>query len=150
MRVRENRTPPIEQACVDGVEDDATIQHERAANFDFHTVAAAQDVGTWARDDLKIPVPGQEQFDAAAELVGGVPFVGGSMASAMTEKVEEVAQAFLDAIIAVATDPGCIKAFLDPILSIDLDDAMALCEGSRRAGARRVLRRSAGRAVRRR
>ena len=91
-------------------------------------VAAAQDVGTWARDDLKIPVPGQEQFDAAAEMVGGVPFVGGSMASAMTEKVEEVAQAFLDALIAVATDPGCIKAFLDPILSIDLDDAMALCE----------------------
>ena len=61
---------------------------EAAANA---MVAAAQDVGTWARDDLKIPVPGQEQFDAAAELVGGVPFVGGSMA-AMTEKVEEVAQ----------------------------------------------------------
>ncbi len=98
---------------------------EAAANA---MVAAAQDVGTWARDDLKIPVPGQEQFDAAAELVSGVPFVGGSMASAMTEKVEEVAQAFLDAIIAVATDPGCIKAFLDPILSIDLDDAVALCE----------------------
>ena len=98
---------------------------EAAANA---MVAAAQDVGTWARDDLKIPVPGQEQFDAAAELVGGVPFVGGSMAGAMTEKVEEVAQAFLDALIAVATDPGCIKAFLDPILSIDLDDAMALCE----------------------
>ena len=98
---------------------------EAAANA---MVAAAQDVGTWARDDLKIPVPGQEQFDAAAELVGGVPFVGGSMASAMTEKVEEVARAFMDAIIAVATDPGCIQAFLDPILSIDLDDAMALCE----------------------
>ena len=98
---------------------------EAAANA---MVAAAQDVGTWARDDLKIPVPGQEQFDAAAEMVSGVPFVGGSMASAMTEKVEEVAQAFLDALIAVATDPGCIKAFLDPILSIDLDDAMALCE----------------------
>ena len=158
---------------------------EAAANA---MVAAAQDAGTWARDDLKIPVPGrvgtqpvftkpflgdgapravngtgqtwppssseeptsprhradaarprrkilmstqvpgQEQFDAAAEMVSGVPFVGGSMASAMTEKVEEVAQAFLDALIAVATDPGCIKAFLDPILSIDLDDAMALCE----------------------
>ena len=154
---------------------------EAAANA---MVAAAQDVGTWARDDLKIPVPGrvevnqssrshfsatacrekrgtdvatpssryredgveddaarprrkilmstqvpgQAQFDAAAEMVSGVPFVGGSMASAMTEKVEEVAQAFLDALIAVATDPGCIKAFLDPILSIDLDDAMALCE----------------------
>ena len=98
---------------------------EAAANA---MVAAAQDVGTWARDDLKIPVPGQEQFDAAAELVGGVPFVGGSLASAMTEKVGEVAQAFLDAIIAVATDPGCIQAFLDPILSIDLDDAVALCE----------------------
>ena len=98
---------------------------EAAANA---MVAAAQDVGTWARDDLKIPVPGQEQFDAAAELVGGVPFVGGSLAGAMTEKVEEVAQAFLDAIIAVATDPGCIQAFLDPILAIDLDDAVALCE----------------------
>mmetsp|Transcript_22160 Transcript_22160/g.57817 ORF Transcript_22160/g.57817 Transcript_22160/m.57817 type:complete len:349 (-) Transcript_22160:23-1069(-) len=98
---------------------------EAAANA---MVAAAQDVGTWARDDLKIPVPGQAQFDAAAEMVSGVPFVGGSMASAMTEKVEEVAQAFLDALIAVATDPGCIQAFLDPILSIDLDDAMALCE----------------------
>ena len=77
---------------------------------------------------MSTQVPGQAQFDAAAEMVGGVPFVGGSMASAMTEKVEEVAQAFLDALIAVATDPGCIKAFLDPILSIDLDDAMALCE----------------------
>ena len=98
---------------------------EAAANA---MVAAAQDAGTWARDDLKIPVPGQAQFDAAAEMVSGVPFVGGSMASAMTEKVEEVAQAFLDALIAVATDPGCIKAFLDPILSLDLDDAMALCE----------------------
>ena len=98
---------------------------EAAANA---MVAAAQDVGTWARDDQNLPVPGQEQVDAAAELVGGVPFVGGSMASAMTEKVEEVARAFMDAIIAVATDPGCIQAFLDPILSIDLDDAMALCE----------------------
>ena len=76
---------------------------------------------------MSTQVPGQEQFDAAAEMVSGVPFVGGSMASAMTEKVEEVAQAFLDALIAVATDPGCIKAFLDPILSIDLDDAMAIC-----------------------
>ena len=77
---------------------------------------------------MSTQVPGQAQFDAAAEMVSGVPFVGGSMASAMTEKVEEVAQAFLDALIAVATDPGCIKAFLDPILSIDLDDAMSLCE----------------------
>ena len=76
---------------------------------------------------MSTQVPGQAQFDAAAEMVGGVPFVGGSMASAMTEKVEEVAQAFLDALIAVATDPGCIKAFLDPILSLDLDDALALC-----------------------
>ena len=78
---------------------------------------------------MSTQVPGQEQFDAAAELVGGVPFVGGSMAGAMTEKVEEVAQAFLDAIIAVATDPGCIQAFLDPILSIDLDDGVKVNYG---------------------
>ena len=35
---------------------------EAAANA---MVAAAQDVGTWARDDLKIPVPGRVEADVA-------------------------------------------------------------------------------------
>ena len=36
---------------------------EAAANA---MVAAAQDVGTWARDDLKIPVPGRVEVNQSS------------------------------------------------------------------------------------
>ena len=59
---------PSSKRRVDGVEDDATIQHERAVKFDFHTGRDHKSTARSARGHRRGVVVGADEIRAAGRL----------------------------------------------------------------------------------
>lgn len=89
----------------------------------------AKDASTWDLPDIKVPIPHQETFDKVIGGLNAIPFVGAPMANKFKENLEDVAKAFVEALVAVASSPDCIRLFLEPILELQPDDIVELCSG---------------------
>lgn len=89
----------------------------------------ARDAATWKLEEFCVSCPGEDKIRSAASLVGKIPLgIGKALREQIKDSIEEVRNAIVDALVAVANSGDCLRLFLEPITSLKPDDVVKLCK----------------------